>query len=266
MLPAELLADAARNRRTDAGADSHELPYHHFSVVLNSRRRIALFTAVNVDGRSAKSPKRERDKWFFDPRVQKGEQVGNELYAASSFDRGHLVRRLDPAWGSSAAVVKTANDDTFHFTNCSPQHERFNEGKNLWAGLEDYLLGKASAEGKRLTVFTGPVLREDDPEYRGVQIPKEFWKVAVYAKAGAGLVAAAFLVSQERLIRPVVEEAAAERVAKTFQTTIAEVERLTRLDFGELKKADVMTRGGVSFAPGQAPRIELTDESMIRVE
>jgi endonuclease G len=99
-----------------------------------------------------------------------------------------------------------------------------------------------------------------------VQIPKEFWKVAVYAKAGAGLVAAAFLVSQEKLIRPVVEEAAAERVAKTFQTTVAEVERLTRLDFGELKKADVMTRGGVSFALGQAPRIELTDESKIRVE
>jgi endonuclease G len=47
---------------------------------------------------------------------------------------------------------------------------RFNEGKNLWAGLEDFLLKKASAEGKRLTVFTGPVFRDDDVEFRGVQI------------------------------------------------------------------------------------------------
>src|SRR5207249_3763343 len=135
-------------------------------VILNAKRRLAYFTAVNIDGRSAQSPKREKDKWFFDPRVSKDEQVGNEFYA-KPFDRGHLVRRLDPAWGPSPAVVKTANDDTFHWTNCSPQHARFNEGKNLWAGLEDYLLKKASAEGKRLTVFTGPVFREEDHEYKG---------------------------------------------------------------------------------------------------
>src|SRR5262249_13784062 len=151
-------------------------------------------------GRSAMSPHREKDRWYFDPRVDRREQIGDEFYA-KPFDRGHLVRRLDPSWGKSALVVRAANDDTFHFTNCSPQHARFNEGKNLWAGLEDYLLAKASAEGKRLTVFTGPVFRNDDKLYCGVQIPREFWKVAVYAKAGCGLVAAAFLVSQEDLIK-----------------------------------------------------------------
>jgi endonuclease G len=41
------------------------------------------------------------------------------------------------------------HDDTFHFTNCCPQHERFNQGKNLWAGLEDYLLNRAADERKR---------------------------------------------------------------------------------------------------------------------
>jgi DNA/RNA endonuclease G (NUC1)/V8-like Glu-specific endopeptidase len=266
-LPADLLDDTARNRQAGTGDDPHELPYHHYSVVLNAHRRLAFFTAVNIDGRSAKSPKREKDKWFYDPRVAKAEQIGNELYASSPFDRGHLVRRLDPAWGRSEAVVKTANDDTFHFTNCSPQHEDFNQRKNLWAGLEDFLLDKAAAEGRRLTVFTGPVFRPDDPDYRGVRVPKEFWKVAVYAKAGAGLVSAAFLVSQADLIGPVVTEAsAAEQVARTFQTTVAEVERLTKLSFGDLRKADVMTRRGMSFAPGETSRVELTDEAKIRVE
>jgi DNA/RNA endonuclease G (NUC1)/V8-like Glu-specific endopeptidase len=265
-LPDDLLADAAVNTRGAAGDDQHELPYHHFTVVLNGRRRLAFFTAVNIDGRTARPLARERDKWFLDPRVPVYHQVGNELYDSNPFDRGHLVRRLDPAWGRSDRVAKVANDDTYHFSNCSPQHERFNEGNNLWAGLEDYLLKKASAEGKRLTVFTGPVFRDDDPDYRGVQIPKEFWKVAVYAKKGEGLVAAAFLVSQEKLIRPVVEEAKVEQVAKSFQTTVAEVAQLTRLDFGELKKADVMVRAGVSFVPGAEPRVELTDENRIRVE
>ena len=108
------------------------------SVVLNRQRRLAIFTAVNIDGRSPRAIERPKDKWIFDPRVSRAAQVGHELYGRP-FDRGHLVRRLDPAWGRTVRVAKVANDDTFHFSNCSPQHARFNEGKNLWAGLEDDL-------------------------------------------------------------------------------------------------------------------------------
>jgi len=266
-LPDALLADAAINSRAAEGAEPHELPYHHFSVILNGRRRLAFFTAVNIDGRSSLRPSREKDRWFFDPRVRPDQQVGDELYASNPFDRGHLVRRLDPAWGRSERVAKVANDDTFHFSNCSPQHEKFNQGKNLWAGLEDFLLDKAGAEGKRFIVFTGPVFRDDDPDYRGIKIPKEFWKVAAYLKSGVGLVSAAFLVSQAKLVEPVVaEESAAERVARTFQKTVAEIERLTRLDFGPLREADVLNRPGVSFAPGQpSPQIELQEFDQIKL-
>ena len=98
VLPAALRADAARNRKADANDDAHALPYHHYSVVLNGRRRLAFFTAVNIDGRSAKSPKREKTM-VLRPRVGRDEQIGNELYEGNPFDRGQLVRRLDPAWG-----------------------------------------------------------------------------------------------------------------------------------------------------------------------
>jgi endonuclease G len=231
-------------------------------VVLHRRRRLALLTAVNIDGQTIRRDelKRTGDRWVYDPRVGREEQLGQELYTGSKFNRGHLVRRLDPAWGDSLPVAKAANDDTFHFTNCSPQHEDFNQGKNLWAGLENYLLEKAEVEGRRLTVFTGPVFRQEDPRFRGVQIPKEFWKVAVYAKPGAGLVAAAFIVNQADLMQPVVTESAAERVAKTFQTTVGEVERLTGLSFGNLRDLDTLAPGALTFAPGEeAPRIELAD-------
>src|SRR5262249_33485440 len=152
--------------RPEPGADAFELKYHHFSIILHRARRFAIVTAANIDGHVARAIQREKDKWFFDPRVGRDAQVGDDLYVRNAFDRGHLVRRLDPAWGRTERIAKVANDDTFHFTNCTPQHACFNEGKNLWAGLEDFLLNRATDDRKRLIVFTGPVLAPDDPDYR----------------------------------------------------------------------------------------------------
>src|SRR5262249_48593118 len=120
-------ADAAGVCGPEPGASPYELKYHHFSVVVNRERRLAFFAAGNIDGRLARAIERAREKWVFDPRIRRDEQVGNELYGRP-FDRGHLVRRLDPAWGRTRRVARMANDDTFHWTNCSPQHFRFNEG------------------------------------------------------------------------------------------------------------------------------------------
>ena len=184
--------------------------------------------------------KRETDKWFYDPRIPKEEQIGEELYTANPFDRGHLVRRLDPAWGNSLTIAKIANDDTYHFTNCSPQHEKFNQGKNLWQGLENFLLERATDAEQKLTIFTGPVFRDDDPEYRGVLIPREFWKVAVLVGEEGKLTSLAFLVTQADLIESVVEEAAID-VARTFQTSVTEIESLTGLNFGKLRTYDVQS-------------------------
>jgi endonuclease G len=228
------------------------LHYHHFSVMFDPTRKLASCTAVNIDGNTKRNLKRDDDRWISDPRIPKEIQAGRELYDRNAFDLGHLVRRLDPAWGDEEAEARAANDDTFHFTNCSPQHEKFNRGKNLWAGLEDYLLNKAGAQRSRFTIFTGPVFRSDDPVYRSVKIPREYWKVAAYLKPGAGLVAAGFIVSQEKLMEPVIrtEISKAEAVAELFQTTVAQIERLTGLDFGNLRQADVKKRPGVAFTPG----------------
>ena len=51
---------------------------------------------------------------------RQSEQTGEEAYRDNPLDRGHLVRRLDPAWGASRDEAKRSNDDTFHFTNCTP--------------------------------------------------------------------------------------------------------------------------------------------------
>jgi endonuclease G len=118
-LPPELAAIAA-TREDATGADAHVLRYHHYSVVMNAQRRLAFFTAVNIDGERSVRIKRERDRWIFDPRLPEAEQTGERVYEDNPLDRGHLVRRLDPAWGGSHEQAKVANDDTFHFTNCTP--------------------------------------------------------------------------------------------------------------------------------------------------
>src|SRR4051794_17622294 len=148
---------------------------------MNRRRQLAYMSAVNIDGTKSRNPTRDRDRWYYDPRIAESEQIGEELYVRNNLDRGHIVRRLDPAWGTASQAL-AANNDTFHFTNCSPQHANFNQNNDTWQGIENYLLGKATAAGRRLTIFTGPVMTDDDPLYRGVRLPLHFWKIAVFIK------------------------------------------------------------------------------------
>jgi endonuclease G len=242
ILTAAQRQSAAKNRRAVAGDPEYLLRYHHFSIVMHAKRRLAYFTAVNIDGEShfRGEMKREKDKWFFDPRLDRAEQVGNELYARNPFDRGHLVRRLDPAWGANSKIAKVANDDTFHFTNCSPQHSQFNQGKNLWAGVEDFLLNKAAEESRRISVFSGAVFRRDDPLYREIRVPREFWKVAVLVKPNGKLSATGYVLTQAELIEDVVaaEEISPAAVARMFQVRVDAIEALVEFDFGQLRKFD----------------------------
>jgi endonuclease G len=242
-----------------ATSEPHVLRYHHYSVVQNKERRLAFFTAVNIDGSRSMRLKREPDRWFLDPRIPAGEQTGEPVYERNKLDRGHLVRRLDPAWGDSPAGAKLANDDTFHFTNCTPQHERFNQNKATWAGLEDYLLDNADTIDFKASVFTGPVFAADDEEYRGVQLPRQFWKVAVMVKRSGQLSATAYLLSQESLLQAGLEAAPAAPVEfeygayKTFQVPITQVEALTGLSFGALSGFDPLGSSPLESAEAIRP-------------
>ena len=239
VLPAELVAVAAENNLA-TGEPRYLLPYHHFSVVMNKERRLAFFTAVNVDGTTSMRLKREKDRWFVDPRVPAEEQTDEDVYRDNPLDRGHLVRRLDPAWGSSRPEAKACNDDTFHFTNCSPQHEDFNQNQTTWAGLEDYILENADNRDLKVSVFTGPVLAGDDEEFAGVQLPRQFWKVVVMVKESGVLSATAYLLSQEELIAglEVVPAEFSYGAYKTFQVPVRRIEELTSLSFGSLSDFD----------------------------
>lgn len=217
------------------------LRYAHFSVVMNRARRLAFFTAVNIHGGSLRNVPRSSDRWYFDPRLKREYQCGPELYAANDLDRGHLVRRLDPVWGADA---NRANEHTFHFTNCSPQHRHLNQ--KTWLNLEDYILDNAGRHDLKVNVFTGPVFRDDDMLYRGrFRIPAEFWKVVAMVKQDGKLSATAYLQTQKNLIEDL---EFAYGPYKTYQVPIAHVEHITGLDFGTLRRADPLDAQEASMA------------------
>lgn len=213
------------------------LDYLHFSVVMSASRRLPILTAVNIDGALKRSLKR-KDSWGFDPRIEAAAQVGHkDFYGPASFDKGHMVRREDPGWGDSDAVARQAEDDTFVYTNAVPQVAQLNQ--RSWLSLEDYVLQNARSEGFRISVFTGPVFRDDDPLYQGVQVPLEFWKVVAMIDADSGeLGVSAYLLGQEGMMP---SEGFRYGAFKTYQVPLAKVEASADLRFSSaLRKADVL--------------------------
>src|SRR5262249_52164017 len=149
------------------GKEKQELKYHHFSVVMNKKRRLCFFSACNIDGRSSKRGV-ARTAWRTDGRVPKELQVLKECYGnPPKFARGHMTRKEDPIWGR-LGMAKAACADTFHVTNAVPQIQPFNAP--VWLALEDYALENARQDEMKITVITGPVFGKDDPMRDGVQI------------------------------------------------------------------------------------------------
>lgn len=260
------------------------LDYAHFTVVLDLARRLAVTAAVNIDGAALLDLERG-DDWHYDPRVPETGQVGEEVYARNDLDRGHLVRRRDPVWGTPT-VAAQANFDSFAYTNAAPQAAVFNQSKDLWLGLEDYLLDAARAARARLSVITGPVLTAEDPAYRGAQIPRRFYKIAAWADVESGtdrdgtLAATGYVLDQsEQLDRIDLTTDATTQTTprdldlgayRTYQVPVADVAQLAGLDVGPLAAADrlpaLLGASKIQRTGGQAPGWRLlasTDDLII---
>ncbi|MGX1788116.1 DNA/RNA non-specific endonuclease [Bosea sp. NPDC055332] len=261
--PLPQLVDARHGPLLAVGNDpTGELRYHHFSVLMNARRRLAYVSACNLDASAPFQHKREKgsENWFFDPRIQQRLQAGGVYYASNPLDRGHLVRRDDAAWGADAAEAKLANDDTFHWTNCSPQHEIFNQsslaksrGLKLWGTLENAVSALAPGYGSKLNVFNGPIFDDGDKPFgQDFFIPAAFWKVIIVKGDDEQPHALAFMLSQaEQLSTLVTERFAPAELAdfETAQVPIARLTTLTGLDFGTVATWDPLRSSAGAAAP-----------------
>ncbi|WP_254513669.1 M12 family metallopeptidase [Anatilimnocola floriformis] len=222
VVPLPTLTAAGKRMAAKLDDDSVELKYHKFSVVMHKKRRLAMFTAANVDWRKSsrlidgKKPTRNEltglpegtsEKWVTDPRIPEDQQLPDIFFTDDNqaWDKGHLIRREDVCWGKTLPDIRKANGDTFHTTNCSPQtaiFNRSNKGDDNWGDLENMVAKQAGSE--LLCIFAGPVLRADDQVFRVVddygevriQIPSSYWKIIV-AKGPTGPQAFGFVLEQD---------------------------------------------------------------------
>lgn len=225
-----------------------ELKYHHFSILMHKKRRLALFTAANVDWRKPSRqptgvkltravlsgiPEGVQEQWVTDDRIADGEQLPDIFFTKdkTAFDKGHLVRRDDVAYGTSFEDVQMANGDTYYTTNCSPQVKEFNQaayGVFNWGDLEAMVEKQTKSE--KVIVFSGPVLSKQDRFFLGItetgpakiQIPQHFWKIIV-ARTDEGVRAFGFLPKQDLKKVPLEEFALPQEWLK-HQVSIQEIE------------------------------------------
>lgn len=282
-VPLPVVKDATLKRETLSftykGTKGTEVKYWNYSVIMHKSRKLAIYSAVNVDtNQRPDNAGRDGDRWYSDPRVGDEYEIDARFYKEQSnfeadrslnpFDRGHLTRRLDAQWGESEEIAKSNGDDSFHWTNCSPQHWQLNQGKKRWLGLEDFVIKTFAKDTGRACVINGPVFDaplshrgqdenmvpdiqgnpHKDPIFGDVAIPKLFFKVVACEGENGKLRVAAFLMSQEDFLRtvdrlkgmpPLQEEILTPIEARLYQIKVTDLETLTGLDFGPLSSAEV---------------------------
>lgn len=209
------------------------IPYTHFSLAVSTSRRFARWVAWNIDGGSIRRVSRKGVPFVKDPRIPAVFQNGDELYSGNRLDRGHIARRADLVWGP-LPEAQSANHDSFFFTNIGPHMDDFNQSsKNgVWGRLEEAVFADVDVQDLKVSAFGGPVFQDDDREYRGVRLPREYWKILAYVEQGE-FKSTAFLLTQN--LNPF--EALDLDEFRAFQVTPAELESRTGLRFADALRA-----------------------------
>jgi len=263
--------EVAGDRYNELYMGDDELPlvlkYHHFELVMNKKRRLQMWSAVNVDYSSARKIEGDRkswgnDRWIPDPRIPANIQifVADFYKPAGNIDRGHIVRREDNEWGDSQREIEFSNSDTFHWTNCTPQHEAFNQSnpgqynktyrgmEGTWGAFENHLQNSRKDGDSKACIISGPILSNDDPDAdfgKGpIQYPVRFFKIVCIAERtqqGLQLKTFGFIFNQQK----VVDEFGIERFSpgrfSQYQVPLSDIEEAAGLIFDtELKNHDTM--------------------------
>lgn len=234
--------------------------YTHFSLAMSASRRFCRWVAWNIDGSHLQAMPRTRMRFKLDNAYDAKFQVGDELYGrpANDLDRGHIARRADLVWGEDDEANQ-GNIDSFYFTNITPQLNTFNQSTKhgLWGELENAIFEDVDVDDLHVSVFGGPIFKDNDFPYRKVLVPRSFWKLIAYAE-NDNLRAKAFVLTQDDL------EASLESLGlepfKLYQVSVAHLTTATGLTFGGLAEADTMAAAPEALGAPAVRRIESRDD------
>ncbi len=208
-----------------------------------------IISGINVDGdpKKRKDTTVREDVWLRDTRLSFNIQLDDTYYRGSGFDRGHMSRREDANWGGTPEDAKRNADLTCMYTNACPQVAKINQSgrKGLWGILEKVVLesGAIVEKGKtaKITVFNGPIFKADDPVFRGIQVPMDFYKIVLWLTDHGDLKATAFKLSQVELVNDIdFEQLDLDQNTefKEFQCSIMSLQKETKIDFSDIVQFD----------------------------
>ena len=215
--------------------DAIYLDYLHYTLVMNKKTKQLIYAASNLEQQNLKQTKRSR--WSLDSRIPSDSQLQNSHYKNNHWDRGHMVRRATNSWGESRSEAQKGSDATMFYTNASFQHANFNQDE--WLALENMFKNFQEDTNDRLSIFTGPIHMDYDRHYHrewhdSVRIPSGFFKVICFKNKEGNLETRAFVLFQD-------DEALRDKNGikrgfkfRNHQVTIAEIERMTGLEFDEV--------------------------------
>ena len=219
--------------------------YTHYSLAMSGSRRFARWVAWNIDGSAIVKVSRKGQKFVLDPEYAPGQQVGDELYSDNRLDKGHVARRADLIWGPEAEA-RQANRDSFFFTNITPQLDSFNQDsrQGLWGELEDAIFADVDVDRLRISLIGGPIFADGDFSYRGVLVPRSFYKAFVLTQDDLEANVRAFGLEQFRV----------------YQTPVRDLEAQTGLTFADLAHGDTL---GARERGAPRPRLVRTADEVV---
>lgn len=138
----------------------------NYALEWDNTKRHANWVAFTFDTTTSADVVKRTDPWAKDPKLPAEMQTGDSDHKNDGFDRGHLCASEDRVY------LKEANDQTFYYSNISPQLKDFNGG--FWRKLETRVQtwGRSTADGvyDKVYVTKGGTLNKLLKNFKGTTV------------------------------------------------------------------------------------------------
>jgi DNA/RNA non-specific endonuclease len=191
----------------------------NYSLEYDVTKLHSRWVAFSFDATTAQDNVRRSDAWSWDPKIPAMYDTSN-FFRRCDYSRGHLVASEDRTFS------QTANEQTFYYTNMSPQLREHNSG--IWHRMENRVQEWARDRSfcDKLYVAKGGTIRDDQIEDKRIKgkmvIPRYYW-MALLMKKGKRYEGIAFLSEHRNYGK-------GERIDE-LTLSIRELEQFTGLDF-----------------------------------
>ena len=199
--------------------DTYGGTHLNFSLEYNYASRHSRWVAFTFYDKTAESNTGRSNAWSYDPQLI--EWTNNDSdYRGSGYDRGHIMASADRLYS------RTANEQTFYYSNITPQVNSFNSG--IWLELEGVVRGWGKNNSFRDTLYVvkGGTIREDQVLHTigksEIVVPKYNY-MAVLSKKGDNYKSIGFWFENRRYAEPY--------RLNEHAVSVKELEELTGIDF-----------------------------------